>query len=451
MYLHGAASFFIPGENMAEEEVQRVQRFDALDPGRWMTTPFTRTTDGFLTGRAIVTSIGVFTYRNKDGTMTRELRLPEEVFDPASLATMKLKPVTLDHPDEKVTPENTSELQVGNLGSNPTTTNQEMDYGGRSTPYEKLSDGLHVAVDMTIQRENAIEEVLNGKRALSMGYECEIEAAEPGAVWCGITYDCIQRNIRYNHCAIVDAARAGDAARIRLDSKDAAINDYFGIHLDSGDAIQVKSPRKQDGENKNNNQEETVMKKIRLDSGVEYEGDEGLINAYLSEKKRADAAETKTDAAEKEHQKAVSALEGERDTYHDRADKAEKELKETKEKALDPKRLDEAVKTKIDLMLNASRAGIEVKDGMSDTEVKKAVVEAMFPGSSAKLDGKDDTYITARYDAAVDALDAHQDGVNRAVLGDNGLKGTSRNDSATARQRMISEMYAASRGEKGKE
>lgn len=76
-----------------------VKRFDTLDAGSWMTTKFTRTTEGFLTGRAIVTSIGVFTYQYADGTVLRELRLPEEVFAPESLESMKLKPVTNQHPD----------------------------------------------------------------------------------------------------------------------------------------------------------------------------------------------------------------------------------------------------------------------------------------------------------------------------------------------------------------
>jgi hypothetical protein len=187
-----------------------------------MTTPFTRTTEGFLTGRAIVTSIGVFTYRNADGGSSRELRLPEEVFDTESLATMKLKPVTNDHPTDKVTPDNTQELAVGALGSNPTSTVQERTWDGY-TPWEKLTDGLHVAIDMTVNRADAIEDVLNGKRALSMGYECEIEKAEEGSTWLGMAYDSIQRKIRYNHCAIVDTARAGDAAIIHLDSADAVL------------------------------------------------------------------------------------------------------------------------------------------------------------------------------------------------------------------------------------
>ena len=89
-----------------------VKRFDTLGAGDWMTTPFTRTAEGFLTGRAIVTSIGVFTYQYADGTVLRELRLPEEVFASESLDTMKLKPVTNEHPDGFVTPENQKDLQV---------------------------------------------------------------------------------------------------------------------------------------------------------------------------------------------------------------------------------------------------------------------------------------------------------------------------------------------------
>ena len=82
---------------------------------------------------------------------------------------------------------------------------------------------------MIITRKDAIEAVLNGKQALSMGYTCDLEMAEPNATWCGIEYDFIQRNIRYNHCAIVDSARAGDNAKIELraDSEDAVLEDIL--------------------------------------------------------------------------------------------------------------------------------------------------------------------------------------------------------------------------------
>jgi hypothetical protein len=425
---------------MAEQQTAKtVKRLDALDPSRWMTIPFIRTPEGFLTGRAIVTGVGVFTYLNKDGSITRELRLPEEVFSGASLDTMKLKPVVNSHPDELITDGNVKKYQVGSLGSNPSSTVQERNYDG-FTPWDKLTDGFHVAIDMIINEADAINDVLNGKRALSMGYECEVETVEPGSVWCGVAYDCIQRNIRYNHCAIEDAARAGDAARIRMDSADFGPGDAVQInHKDASGAD--PSPKPEEGKNMG-------MKKINLD-GVEYEGEEKLIQFYQDQKKRADAAEKDLEKARTdgvEAKTAASKMEAERDALKDRADKAEKELKEAKDKALDPKRLDEAVNARIVLFDAAERAGVEVKDGMTDLEIKKAVITTMYP--SAKLDGKDEVYIAARFDAAVENLDAHADGESRAVFGGGVSPASSRNDAAVARQRMIENLKARSRGEK---
>ncbi|MDR2403416.1 MAG: DUF2213 domain-containing protein [Spirochaetaceae bacterium] len=424
---------------MAEQQtVKTVKRLDSLDPSRWMTTPFTRTPEGFLTGRAIVTSVGVFTYLNKDGTKTSELRLPDDVFNSASLESMKLKPVVNSHPDELVTDGNVKKYQVGSLGSNPSSTVQERNYDG-FTPLDKLTDGFHVAIDMIINDADTINDVLNGKRALSMGYECEIEVAEPGSVWCGVAYDGIQRNIRYNHAAIEDGARAGDAARIRMDGADFGPGDAVQInHTDASGAD--PSPKPKEGKNMG-------MKKINLD-GVEYEGEEKLIQFYQDQKKRADAAEKdleKARADSAEAKTAVSKMEAERDAQKDRADTAEKELKEAKDQALDPKRLDEAVNARVLLFDAADRAGVEIKDGMTDLDIKKAVISAVSP--TAKLDGKDEVYIAARFDAAVEILGDKADGESRAVGG--GLPPTaSRNDAAAARQRMIERMKSRGRGEK---
>lgn len=42
---------------------------------------------------------------------------------------------------------------------------------------------------------------------------------EPGE-WNGEPYDAIQTNIRVNHLALVAVARAGDDARLNMDSQD---------------------------------------------------------------------------------------------------------------------------------------------------------------------------------------------------------------------------------------
>jgi hypothetical protein len=413
-----------------------------------MTLPFTRTAEGFLTGRAIVTSIGVFAYRNADGSISRELRLPEEVFNSDSLASMKLKPVTNEHPAEKVTPANTQKLAVGSLGSLVTTTTQEKTWDGY-TPPEKLTDGLHVAIDMTINQEAAIEDVLNGKRSLSMGYECEMEKVGEGATWLGMAYDSIQRNIRYNHCAIVDVARAGDAARIWLDGKDWKAGDALGIHLDSGDAIRVDI--KPSGETGGQaNQEDRTMK-YRLDNGMEYDAPEGFVQAYVSMKEKVDSADKALAKEREDHKAALSKLEAERDTAKDRADKAEAEAKKAKEDAaaaISPDRVKAAVKEMAALYDAADRAGVEVKDDMADLDIKKAVITAVFP--KADLKDKDAAYISARYDSALEMLETHADGQSRAVAGELPSRET-RTDSASARERMVERNRRLSRGENGKE
>jgi len=402
----------------------KVMRCDSYDPGRWMTRPFARTPEGFLSGRAIVTSVGVFTYKNQDGSVSRELRLPEEVFSSNSLETMKMKPVVMDHPEELVTQENIEQYQIGSLGSNPSSEVQYKNFDGY-TPPDQLTDGFHVAIDMIINKADAIEDILQGKRALSMGYECDTEMAEPGSVWCGIEYDCIQRNIRYNHCAIVDRARAGDAARIRVDNAEA-------VHADNHSNQEVKT---------------MGMKKINLD-GVEYEGEEKLIQSYLDQKKRADEADKALQDAKDGHARALSAMEADRDAHRDRADKMEKELQSAKAQVMDPKRLDEAVRAKVLLVDAAGRAGVEVKDGMSDLDIKKAVITALYP--EAKLDGRDEVYINGRFDAAVEDLDRKNDGESRMVFAGVTPRGTdARYDSAAAYKRYVEHLKAQSRGQEG--
>ena len=405
-----------------------LKRFDNIDNSQWMTTPFERTTEGFLKGRAIVTSIGVFTYARKDGTIQRELRLPEEVFSFETLNSMKLKPVTLNHPTELVTSDNADKLQVGSLGDNPSWTKEWHDRN-----WTEITDGINCAIDMVITKKDAIDAVLNGKQALSMGYKCDLEQAQPGATWCGIEYDFIQRNIRYNHCAIVDSARAGDNAKIELrkDSEDAVLEDILVTKIDGGSKM---------------------LKKINLD-GIIYEADAEVIEALQKADAKAKTAEKEKEDAcgekkamdkkvsdledkEKELEKRISELEAERDSAKEKADGLEKDLEKAKADSADPKRLDEAVKAKMELLHNAEKAGVEVKEDMSDMDIKKAVINSAFP--KANFDGKDDVYIQARYDATVEMLCEKNDGKTRQFTSD--VPPQAHADENDARQRMIERM-----------
>lgn len=404
------------------EITKEIRRFDNIDHSEWMTTPFERTTEGFLKGRAIVTCCGVFTYKRADGTLQRELRLPEEVFAPATLESLKLKPVTLNHPTELVTPENADMLQVGSLGDNPSCTDQEYNGNGEPTDWKKLTDGLNVAVDIIITKKDAIDAVINGKQGLSMGYTCDIEMAEPGSTWCGVEYDYIQRNIKYNHCAIVDAGRAGDNAKIEL-------------RVDSADAVLEDKLVTKDGGTK-------MLKKINLD-GIDYEAEESVIKALNTEKKRADDAVAELSKFKEDSAKELSVMTAERDTQKERADKAEEDLAKAKAEALDSTKLDEAVNARIELYKNAEKAGVEVKNDMKDADIKKAVIAKVFP--KANLDGKDSAYIDARYDATVEMLAERADSNSRQVLAD--IPNNHANSVDDARQRMIDKMKKDSRHE----
>lgn len=422
------------GEIMAEPK--KVNRIDNADPSRWMTTAFETTDEGFLTGRAVVTSVGVFTYRNADNSISRELRLPQEVFSMASLDSMKMKPLANDHPAEKITSDNAKVYQVGTLGNNPSTwiSNYGTKYPDEMPRGDTDTDGFHVSIDMMITDKAAIADVAAGKTALSMGYICDLEPALPGATWCGIAYDGIQRNIRYNHCAIVDIARAGDAARIRMDS---------------ADAVQIYH---QTGQSPKPNPEVAKMglKKINLD-GVDYEGDEVLLLKFNEHRNRADTAEKALEQSKADHAKALSTLEGERDAFKDRADKAEKEAKEAKDAAADHKKINEAVNAKLLLMDAAVMANVEIREDMTDIDIKKAVITAVHP--NVKLDGKDEHYINVRFDIAEEELrneeDSKADGESRKVLGSlPSSDSRGRNDSSAAYQRMVGRLTSKNNGDK---
>ncbi len=62
------------------------------------------TKDGFLKGDGVVTRTGVFTYVNADGSLRKELRHPSDVLSLNSMHSMKMIPITNNHPTDFVTP-----------------------------------------------------------------------------------------------------------------------------------------------------------------------------------------------------------------------------------------------------------------------------------------------------------------------------------------------------------
>lgn len=136
----------------------------------------TKTDEGFIADTPIVSRIGIQEYRNDDGTIRKELRLPEEVFHPDSLSSMKGKPISIDHKDKVVTSKNANRVTIGAV----------LDAG--------FQDGDNVRTQIVIHSPDAIGD----RRELSLGYSCKLDEVAGVHEVYG-QYDAIQREIGRAH------------------------------------------------------------------------------------------------------------------------------------------------------------------------------------------------------------------------------------------------------------
>lgn len=173
-------------------KLTRVYRLDSIPLGKAVYTE-----EGYLKDRPVLTSTGIFEYKNADGTVRRELRLPEEVFAPESLESYKGKPIIITHDAGLITKDNVHDEGVGTILS------------------EGIRDGNDVRADIIIHDTDEMKR--SGLKELSLGYNLDLD--ETPGVWNGQPYDAIQRNIRINHLALVFEARAGDQARLNIDGR----------------------------------------------------------------------------------------------------------------------------------------------------------------------------------------------------------------------------------------
>jgi hypothetical protein len=319
-----------------------VQRFDFAD------IKATKTDEGFLQDSPIIGRVGIQEYRKADGTIRRELRLPENVFNADSLASMRGKPITSGHPvTGKVTAKDSHRVTIGTILS------------------EGRQDGDYVRADIVIHNTSA----MGDNKQLSLGYTTQLDET-PGDHPVYGRYDAIQGPPTVNHLSVVKSARAGNVARLNLDGDE---SDPF----------------------LNPQEHQTMTVKVKLDNGIEYDAAPEV--AVELNKLRADAST----AAEQlktipQLQAKVDALESDAKTVQAKLDAAKAEG-----------RAEAEARTKLEAV--AAGFKIDCKD-KSDREVKEAVILAVR--KDAKLEGKDELYINAAFDMAVemkgDALMASQ-------------------------------------------
>jgi len=132
-----------------------------------------------LTGTSLRPSVPVF-------------RAAEEVFSPETIASFEGMPVTDGHPPEGVDVSNIRALQKGHAHNVRRGNGEESDL---------------LLADLIITDPALIDAILrDGKREISCGYTYEL---------CEENGQYIQRKIRGNHVAVVDAGRAGSRVSIR--------------------------------------------------------------------------------------------------------------------------------------------------------------------------------------------------------------------------------------------
>lgn len=122
-------------------------------------------------------------------------RSDEEVFSKSAMASFEGKPVTDDHPPEALTPDNT-QIYMKGVTQNVRRSGKENDL---------------LLADLVIHDKQLIDEIENGKREVSCGYEYTCVDNEDG------TYS--QTDIVGNHVAVVEEGRAGSRVSIK-DSKE---------------------------------------------------------------------------------------------------------------------------------------------------------------------------------------------------------------------------------------
>ena len=183
----------------------RVHRFDRAE-----LRPPQKRADGSVRYDAVLSRVGVFSYKRADGTTRREYRSPEEVGRADSLASLELTPVTDGHPAK---PGMAKKCAVGSVGDNV------------------KFDGRHVTASLVVLNDAVNERIARGDmRELSPGYTVDLDET-PGVTPEGEAYDVKQTNIIYEHQALVPFGRQGSTVALRTDAAD--------WHADA--AVQVSS------------------------------------------------------------------------------------------------------------------------------------------------------------------------------------------------------------------
>ncbi|QBZ68938.1 head maturation protease [Klebsiella phage vB_KpnM_IME346] len=266
----------------------------------------------------------------------RVYRPAEEVFNDESLQSYLGADVTNNHPSTLINASTYRNTSVGVVTS-----------VGRQ-------DGDFVIVDMVIKDKDAIKAVETGKCELSAGYTAVYDNT-PGTTPEGEPYDFRQTQIKINHVAIVDRARAGAMARIFDEERG------------------------------------RVMLKIDICDGVSIE---------VEDAKQAEAIQFVVSKS-KEAQAALDAASAKTDAVQAQLDSANEKIAD-----LTSKCSDEALKARVEAIARVTTSARKVAgheftcDSMDPVAIKRAALAVKRP--SVDWAEKSAAYVEAAFDIAVE-------------------------------------------------
>lgn len=314
-------------------------RYDTNPIGKFIRRP-----NGHLLVPATLGRTGVQVYRNLDGSIRRELRLPDEVFNEDAMASLELVPVTVDHPPVMLDAANTSKYAKGAVGENV------------------QRDGSFVKARIAVTDADAIAAVTSTdpakrKDEISIGYTCDLEMT--AGSYNGHAYDAIQRNIRANHVSLVSKGRGGADVR---------------VHLDAAESIADNDPKE--------SQVEITI------NGKKFDVSEDVAAAFKAERKDTEDKAAKDKAAT--------------DALQARFDAADAELKTVKAERMDAAAIQAAVKSRRELERKVEKIvppkALEKMDEHDDRALMCLAIETAQPALKSKLEKASEAYVMAAFD-----------------------------------------------------
>lgn len=382
------------------------QRYDSIPLGETYFTP-----EGYLIDHPILTRVGIFEYKNPDGSIRRELRLPEEVFAAESLASYKGKPVILTHEAGLVDVDNVQQEHIGTILS------------------EGIQDGDNVRAQIVIHDAESLD---YGLRELSLGYT-QTPDETPG-VWNGQPYDAIQRNIQINHLALVEKARAGEQARLNIDGEEQGGNQMSKARKDGltpEEIARLVEEYKQRQAQRMENTNPTADEGTNPDEQTTDEDEADPVKEVKDRRDRRDASgdcETMDEAsgviaqqdediqklldfiaqlqAKIDFDEASAEEEAKTDNEGETAE-ANADEEEPQENPLNMDSIDAYVNQKIELIRLGDKLNLDGIETMKPMDAKKAIIKKVHP--NIRLDGKDTAYINAMFDIAKESVGKRKD------------------------------------------